>query len=667
MSEARPVIELRGIERTYVLGGGNVVQALRSINLTITSGEFVAIVGPSGSGKSTLMYLLGCLDRPTAGSFRLCGEEIATLDDVALSRIRNRRIGYVFQSYNLLAEVDIVDNSALGLLYAGLSRQQRRAQATAIIDQVGLGHRLDHTPRELSGGQMQRVAIARALATDPEILLADEPTGNLDQHTGAEIMLMLRRLHAQGRTIVLVTHDDTIAQQADRVVRIVDGSIVADELVPHAVDPNAVAAVVASAATVAGSGRIGWRDLLRIAYREGIRAHRLRSFLTTLGIVFGVAAVIAMTAITEGGKQQQLDLIRQIGQSNITIRSLDLDGVRLLRQRRINPAGLTRDDLAAIRGSVSDIDHATAWKVIRAEVRNGAEVNDEVRVLGVSGDFREVVDHRLAQGRFIRAYDEDRYARVCVLGAAVAGRLGLPADPLGETIIVGDEPFVVIGVMMAKDFGVSDVADAAVVDRNHDVYVPLATAHQVFPTRLRESPLDAISLRMHGDDILIERSAEMRRIIEARHEAAQDSVVVVPLEALKQAQRTKEVFNVIIAVIAAISLIVGGIGIMNIMLATVTERTREIGIRRAIGASRRDISAQFLCESILITALGAAVGLVLGVLAGLLVQAVFGFPVAFSLPIAGLAVTSSLVVGIGFGLYPAWKAARMDPVEALRM
>jgi len=667
MNEARPVIELRGIERTYVLGGGNVVQALRGIDLTITSGEFVAIVGPSGSGKSTLMYLLGCLDRPTAGSFRLCGEEIATLDDVALSRIRNRRIGYVFQSYNLLAEVDIVDNSALGLLYAGLSRQQRRAQATAIINQVGLGHRLDHTPRELSGGQMQRVAIARALATDPEILLADEPTGNLDQHTGAEIMLMLRRLHAQGRTIVLVTHDDTIAQQADRVVRIVDGSIVADELVPHAVDPNAVAAVVASAATVAGSGRIGWRDLLRIAYREGIRAHRLRSFLTTLGIVFGVAAVIAMTAITEGGKQQQLDLIRQIGQSNITIRSLDLDGVRLLRQRRINPAGLTRDDLAAIRSNVADIDHAAAWKVIRAEVRNGAEVNDEVRVLGVSGDFREVVDHRLAQGRFIRAYDEDRYARVCVLGAAVAGRLGLPADPLGETIIVGDEPFVVIGVMMAKDFGVSDVADAAVVDRNHDVYVPLATAHQVFPTRLRESPLDAISLRMHGDDILIERSAEMRRIIEARHEAAQDSVVVVPLEALKQAQRTKEVFNVIIAVIAAISLIVGGIGIMNIMLATVTERTREIGIRRAIGASRRDISAQFLCESILITALGATVGLVLGVLAGLLVQAVFGFPVAFSLPIAGLAVTSSLVVGIGFGLYPAWKAARMDPVEALRM
>jgi len=499
-------------------------------------------------------------------------------------------------------------------------------------------------------------------------LLADEPTGNLDQHTGAEIMLMLRRLHAQGRTIVLVTHDDTIAQQADRVVRIVDGSIVADDLVPHEVAANAVdTPVVAVDATVVGSGRIGWRDLLRIAYCEGIRAHRLRSFLTTLGIVFGVAAVIAMTAITEGGKQQQLDLIRQIGQSNITIRSLDLDGVRLLRQRRINPAGLTRDDLAAIRGSVSDIDHATAWKVIRAEVRNGAEVNDGVRVLGVSGDFREVVDHRLAQGRFIRAYDEDRYARVCVLGAAVAGRLGLPTDPLGETIIVGDEPFVVIGVMMAKDFGVSDVADAAVVDRNHDVYVPLATAHQVFPTRLRESPLDAISLRMHSDDILIERSAEMRRIIEARHEAAQDSVVVVPLEALKQAQRTKEVFNVIIAVIAAISLIVGGIGIMNIMLATVTERTREIGIRRAIGASRRDISAQFLCESILITALGAAVGLALGVLAGLLVQAVFGFPVAFSLPIAGLAVTSSLVVGIGFGLYPAWKAARMDPVDALRM
>ncbi|MBA3686999.1 MAG: ABC transporter permease [Planctomycetes bacterium] len=718
-----PVIQLSGVARTYDMGGGNVVQALRGIDLTIRAGEFVAIVGPSGSGKTTLMYLLGCLDQPDGGSYRLCGEEIAHLDDLALSRIRNRRIGYVFQQYNLLAEIDVVDNIALGLVYAGEPPAQRRETGVRLATRLGLEHRLDHTPRELSGGQMQRVAIARGLACGPQIILADEPTGNLDSKTGAEIMSVLRDLHAQGSTVVLVTHDPTIASQAHRVVRIVDGSIVSDEVgqgsgvggrgsageetagqgtgvggqwqVPHPPDaggsthasdprpldgggqgPDAAQATGDSAGAprrafaespAPGPSGIGWRDLLRIALSEGILAHKLRSFLTMLGIVFGVAAVIAMTAITEGGKRRQLEQIRQIGLNNVQVRSVDLEGARLLRERRVNPAGLTTDDLAAVREHVPGIAAATAWKGIKAEIRRGDKVYDRANTLGVHGDFQQVVNFHVGSGRFLDQRDDQRRARVCVLGGAVAEGLGLgAADAIGATIVVGDEPFTVVGVMGGKQFGESDIADAAITDRNRDVYLPYASLRAYFRKALRESPLDAISLRMDSDARLLTQSQEIRRIVADLHDGAEDFVVAVPLESLKQAQRTKEVFNVIIVVIAAISLVVGGIGIMNIMLATVTERTREIGIRRAIGASRRDILRQFLAESLLISSFGGLIGLALGIGGGLLVQLGFAFPVAFSGWIMLLATGTSMGVGVVFGIYPAWLAAQMNPVDALR-
>ena len=673
-TQSGPVIEINGLVRTYDMGDGNLVQALRGVDLTIRAGEFLAIVGPSGSGKTTLMYVLGCLDQPTAGSYRLCGEEIAQLDDAGLSRIRNRRIGYVFQQYNLLAELDVVENISLGLVYGGVPPAKRRGTGERLAEGLGLGHRLDHTPRQLSGGQMQRVAIARGLACGPQIILADEPTGNLDSKTGAEIMAVLRDLHAGGATVVLVTHDPAIAAQAERVVRIVDGLIVSDEVSTTGVAATAAAhpltGVLAvaepSALGPAAHNGIGWRDLLRIALHEGLLAHKLRSFLTMLGIVFGVAAVIAMTAITEGGKRQQLEQIRQIGMNNIQVKSLDLDGTRLMRVRRVNPAGLTLDDLGEIRQHISGIGAATAWKGIKAEIRYGDKVYDRAATLGVTGDFQSVVNFRIGSGRFLDARDEERFARVCVIGRAVAVGLGLGEQALGTPIVVGDEPFTVVGVMGDKEFGASDIADAAIPDRNRDVYLPFASLRTYFRKALRESPLDAISLRMDSDQQLLAQSQDIRRIISDLHDGADDFAVAVPLESLKQAQRTKEVFNVIIVVIAAISLIVGGIGIMNIMLATVTERTREIGIRRAIGASQRDIMRQFLAESVLISAFGGLIGVLLGVGGGLLVQLVFGFPVAFSGTIMLIATGTSMAVGVVFGIYPAYLAARMNPVDALR-
>ncbi len=414
-------------------------------------------------------------------------------------------------------------------------------------------------------------------------------------------------------------------------------------------------------------GAVTLNDLLGMAWREGIAAHPLRSALTMLGIVFGIAAVIAMTAITEGGKEEQLAQIRRIGQNNIQVRSAELDGTRLARVRRLNPDGVNPVDVIGMHEALGhQVVATTAWKLLKAEIKHGDQAVDWARIHGVTGDFQAVLDFHVGLGRFLDPADGERRARVCVLGPDVAEALKLGPDPLNQLVVIGDEPFTVIGVMARKAFGSGGVGDLAVIDRNQDVYLPHETLRGFFRRIDRDSPYDTISLRMAGDAHLLEQSETIRRLVSELHRGADDFAVAVPLEAMRQAQRTKEVFNVIIIVIAAISLVVGGIGIMNIMLASVTERTREIGIRRAIGASRNDIMRQFLLEALLIASAGGIAGLILGLLGGLLIQALFAFTVAFNGWIMLIATVTAMGVGIGFGLYPAWKAARMDPVEALR-
>jgi putative ABC transport system permease protein len=464
-----------------------------------------------------------------------------------------------------------------------------------------------------------------------------------------------------------VTHDPGVAAKADRTIRIVDGHIVADHLndADSIAPPPPVEPLVK--APDAGQG-LRPADLMRMAVREGLLAHPMRTALTMLGIVFGIAAVIAMTAITEGGKEEQLRQVRQIGQNNLQVRALDLDGSRLARVRRLAPDGLTPADLSAVREVLGPaVVAATGWKQVRAEVRTNGKPFDGAVVTGVTGDLPTVAGFPVGQGRFIDDEDEARRRRVCVLGAAVADALATGgADPLGQVVVVGDEPFTVVGVMARKAFTTGAVADVSVADRNRDVYLPLATLRSFMRRGERDTWLDAASLRMADEAGLLGHAETARRLITERHRGADDIAVSVPLESLRQSQRTKEVFNVIIVVIAGISLLVGGIGIMNIMLASVTERTKEIGIRRAIGASRRDIARQFLAEALLIAAAGGILGLLLGVASGLLIEALFAFPVSFNPVLMILATGISMAVGLVFGFSPAWKAARMDPVEALR-
>jgi len=654
-----PLIEVRKLSRVYQMGEHE-VHALREIDLRIDPGEFIAIVGPSGSGKSTLMYLLGCLDTPSGGSYQLAGREVSALDDSELSKLRNHEIGFVFQHFCLLPELDITENAALGLTYAGVDEDTRRVRAQQISDQIGIGDRLEHKPNQLSGGQLQRVAVARALAGRPRLLLADEPTGNLDSKTSREILDLLRQLHNEGRTIVLVTHDPAIAAEANRIITIADGKILSDETRTR----TRVEALPRD--TVKDPGGLKLRDQISMAMREGLAGHKLRTGLTMLGIVFGIASVIAMTAITEGGKRQQLEHLRQIGMNNIQLRDLDLKAAPLLRQRRINPRGVNGDDLDHLLAYVEGIEAATAWKEILAEIRYRKRLIQDANTLGIRGDFQSVVNYHVSRGRFLDAGDGNDARRVCVLGPDIAQELEIQDEPIGKVVLIGDQPFVVVGVMEQKAFADSEIADINVANRNRDVYIPYQVQRLYFPKDSKGSELDVISFRMEGDEHLMAESALIHHIVADLHQGAEDFGVFVPLEKLKQAQQTKRVFNLIIVVIAGISLIVGGIGIMNIMLATVTERTNEIGIRRAVGASRKDIMGQFLAEALLIALFGGLLGVVVGIAGGLLIQQAFGFPVAFSIRIMAVAALVSMGVGVGFGLYPAWLAANKDPVEALR-
>lgn len=658
-STSEPLIRLRNFTRHYQMGE-HTVRALRGIDLDIHAGEFVAITGPSGSGKSTLMYLLGCLDRPTAGEYWLDGREVSRLGDAELSRTRNRDIGFVFQHYNLLAELNVLENVSLGLVYRGVARKDRAGKAEALADRMGLEGRHHHSATELSGGQMQRVAICRALAAGPHLLLCDEPTGNLDSVTGREIMSVFHELHAQGNTLIMVTHDPRVAAQAQRVIRIEDGEIQVDERQSVETKPPA------AAPDRFRTGKVRWWDIARIAIREGLLAHKLRSLLTMLGMVFGIASVIAMTAITEGGKRQQLEQISQIGLNNIQVIDPQLDGQRLKQARQQNPFGISDRDIRAIRRELDGIAGLTAWKHLKADVSKDRVRLEDAHVLGVRGDFEDVVNFRVAQGRFLHERDAREYRRVCVLGAAIAVELGLADAPLGQTLVIGDQPFVVVGVMEGRAFTASTVKDVNITDRNRDVYIPHAVLQRYYPKIQRAGVYDTVSLRMATTEQLVPDSQHLDLVLRRLHDDAEDFNVSVPLENLRQSQKTKEVFNIIITVIAGMSLLVGGIGIMNIMLASVSERTREIGIRRAVGATRREVLKQFLAEAGVISIIGGILGVLIGIVGGELIAAVFDFPVAFSPWIMGISVGVATAVGIGFGLYPAWIAARMDPVDALR-
>ncbi|MGE4062137.1 MAG: MacB family efflux pump subunit [Rhodospirillaceae bacterium] len=644
-ADAQPLIALKDITKTYNNGELS-VQVLHGVSLDIYPGEFVAIMGASGSGKTTLMNLLGCLDRPTSGSYKFSGEEVSQLGADQRALLRRSAFGFIFQQYNLLATATAVENVEVPAIYAGLSHRDRVARAEQLLTKLGLGDRMDHKPNQLSGGQQQRVSVARALMNGGAVILADEPTGALDSRSGADVMQILKDLNAAGHTVLIITHDAEVARQAKRVIEIKDGLITADSgAVPPAstspIEPQGLNPVssFATASDLAEAGKMAVRSL---------RANWLRTMLTLLGIIIGVASVVALLAIGNGAKQQVLNSISAMGTDLLLIRP-GAPNQRYSGDR----ASLIPADAEAIAG-LPNVDEAVSEYPDSTTVRF-AKNDTRTTLNGTTANYTAARDWKVTKGHFFTETDVNEYAPVVVLGETVVKALFTEGEePLGQYILIGNNPFQVIGVMAAKganNFG-QDMDDMA--------FVPITTsAQRLFGARHARS----ITVAVQDVDKIDATQEAVRQLLIARHKR-EDFQIRNMVSVLETATETSNTLTILLGSIAAISLLVGGIGVMNIMLVSVTERTREIGIRMATGARKLNILLQFNTEALVVCSIGGVIGIGIGFLTAFIFSQ-FDKPVEYSIGPVVLAFSCAFLTGLLFGYLPARKAASLDPVVAL--
>ena len=654
------MLRLSNISKSYQMGE-HTVHALRNVSLTVEHGEFIAIIGSSGSGKSTLMHTIGLLDRPNSGSYEIDGKDVTGLSDTQTARLRNRTIGFIFQQFNLLHRASALENVNLPLLYSGSTAESHRGQK--MLERVGLGDRMHHRPNELSGGQQQRVAIARALVNSPSIILADEPTGNLDSKSAKDIMALFRALHKQGLTVVLVTHDIEVAGHADRIITIRDGEIQEDRRNETPVINEETQGAVPDILFGTAKKR-SWLAVLRegtALMRQSLRTlwhNKARTFLSALGILIGVAAVIAMVSLGLGAKASVKEQLARLGSNLLSIRpaSRNSQGVQL---QAGEISRMVLDDVNAVVAQIPTVKRAAATIRGGVQLQYGSK-NWSTSASGVSPDYAPMRAEVPPLGRYITDEDVLRRAQVAVLGMTPLRSLfGENENPIGKTIRINRRSYEVVGVLPER-------GASAFGDQDDTVRIPVTTAmYRLFGKRY----IDGIDAEIDAVENIPPAQESLLDLMAKRHnrDPAEKPFEVRNMAEIQEALgSTTKIMSVLLASIAGISMIVGGIGIMNIMLVSVTERTREIGLRKAIGARRLDIMAQFLIEALAISLLGGIAGLGLGLGLSLGMANGAGWPMQTSNLSVVVAFSFSVFIGIFFGLWPAMKASKLDPIEALR-